>query len=127
MSPGLCRTVASILLSFRLVSGAIVGVADMFQPVDGLAVLDLLDSDVGHRGVGRRAVPVFFARRDPDDVAGANLLDRAAVTPNAAEAGDDDQRLPERMGVPGGAGARLEGHLRALYPRGVEGVEERID
>lgn len=82
---------------------------------------------MGHGGFGRRPVPVLFAGREPDDIAGAYLLDGSALALHAATAGDDDQSLPERMRVPGGAGARLEGDLRALHPRGIEGIEERID
>ena len=58
-------------------------------------------------------MPVLLARREPDDVAGADLLDRAALALHAAEAGGDEQRLAERVRVPRGAGARLEGDGRA--------------
>ena len=78
----------------------------------GLAVELFLDGDVGH-GRGRRgAVPVLLARREPDDIAGPDLLDRAALALDPAAAGRDDQRLAERMRVPGGAGAGLEGDAR---------------
>ena len=61
------------------------------------------------RGGGRGAVPMVFAGREPDDVAGADFLDGSALALRAAAAGGDDQRLAERVGVPGGAGAGLEG------------------
>ena len=58
-------------------------------------------------------VPVLLARGEPDDVAGAELLDRAAAGRRARpEARRDDEGLAERMGVPGGARARLEGDAR---------------
>ena len=60
-------------------------VGHLLHPVDGFAVLDLLDGDMGHRGGRRRAVPVLFARREPDDVAGPDFLDRAALALRAAE------------------------------------------
>ena len=66
---------------------------DLLQPVDGFAVEPLLNGDVRHRGGRRRAVPVLFARREPDDVAGANLLDRAAPSLRQSAAGGDDERL----------------------------------
>ena len=55
--------------------------------------------------VGAGAVPVLLARREPDHVAGPDLLDRPA--PAAAtqpQPGRDDQRLAERVGVPGASG-----------------------
>ena len=48
-------------------------------------------------------MPMPFAGREPDDVAGADLLDRPAVPLNASTARRDDQRLPEWVRVPGGA------------------------
>ncbi len=58
-------------------------------------------------------VPMPRAGREPDDIAGTNFFDRLALALHPAEAGRDDQRLPERMGMPGGTGARLEGDAAA--------------
>ena len=66
-----------------------------------------------HGGRRRGAVPVLLAGRKPDDVAGPDFLDRAALALRPAAAGGDDQGLAERMGVPGGAGAGLEGDAGA--------------
>src|SRR5918912_1425831 len=82
---------------------------DVLQPVNGLAVERLLDGDVLHRRVGRRAVPVPLAGREPHHVAGADLLDRAALALHETAAEEHDQRLPERVRVPRRAGAQLEG------------------
>src|SRR3954471_7150620 len=83
-------------------------VAHVLQPVDDLAVERLLDGDVGH-GRGRGGpVPVLLARREPDHVAGPDLLDRPAPAPHPAAAGRDDERLAQRVGVPRGPGAGLE-------------------
>ena len=61
-------------------------------------------------GRGRRgAVPVLLARLEPDHVARPDLLDRPALALDPAAARRHDQRLAERVGVPGRARARLEG------------------
>jgi hypothetical protein len=55
-------------------------------------------------------MPVLLARRKPDDITGTDFLDRAAIALRAAEPGDDDQRLPEWMSVPGCTRAGLKGY-----------------
>src|SRR5208337_766664 len=84
-------------------------VRDLLHPSDSRVVLHFGNGDMGHRAVGRRAVPVLLARLEPDDVAGPDLLDRAALPLRAPETGGDKQRLPERVRMPRGARARLEG------------------
>ena len=69
-----------------LLSRPILLVADLLHPFDRLAVERLLDGDMGHGGGRRGAVPVLLARREDDDVAGANLLDRAALALRPAAA-----------------------------------------
>ena len=54
-------------------------------------------------------MPVLFARSKEHDVTGPNRLDRPPVTLHASEPGQDQDGLPERMGVPGRPRARLEG------------------
>src|SRR5690349_5444498 len=93
-------------------------VADFLQPVDVLAASGFLHGDVGHRRSRRGTVPMLQSRRKPDHVAGPDLLDRAALTLHPPEPGSDNQRLPERMRVPSGAGARLERDLGAADPSG---------
>ena len=53
-------------------------VADLFHPVDDLAVELLLNGDMRHRRRRRGAVPMLLAGREPDHVAGPDFLDRAA-------------------------------------------------
>jgi len=53
-------------------------------------------------------VPVAAVRLAEDDVAGGDGLLRLALALVPAGAGDDDQSLAERVGVPRGAGARFE-------------------
>ena len=69
----------------------------------------------------------FSHRLEPDDVAGVDVLDRPAQTLDAAEAGGDDQHLPQGMGVPGGTSARLEGDGVAGRPGRRDDRIERID
>lgn len=108
-------------------SAAILRVADMFEPVDGLAVQHLLDRDMGHGGGRRGAVPVLFIGREPDHVAGPDLLHRSALALDQAAAGGHHQRLAKGMGVPGGAGAGLERDARACDPRRGGRGEQRVD
>src|SRR5581483_11206905 len=113
MVPCICALVSSCrLTSFVLIVGHV------FEPLDGLAIELLLHGDVGHRGGRRRAVPVLFTRREPDDVARPDVFDRAAPALRASRAGGHDQGLTERMRVPRGARAGLEGDRRGCRPRG---------
>ncbi len=66
---------------------------DFFHPIGGLAVEHLDDGDVGHGRGGCGAVPMFFARREPDDVTRANFLDRSSPTLHPAAAAGHDERL----------------------------------
>jgi Tripartite tricarboxylate transporter family receptor len=93
----------------RGLAGAIVPLGDMLHPGDRRAVQLFLDRDVTHGGGGGRAMPVPLARPEPDHVAGANLLQRPALALRPATTCGDDQRLAERMRVPGGARAGLKG------------------
>ena len=100
---------------------------DVFQPVHGFAVEGFGDGDVGEGGGGGGAVPVFFAGREPDDVAGVDGFHGAAEALDAAGAGGDDEGLAEGMGVPGGAGAGLKGDDGAADAGGVAAFEGRVD
>src|SRR3954470_2608234 len=83
-------------------------ITDLLHPVHGLAVELFLNGDVRHRRGRGRAMPVLLVRWEPHHVSRPDLLDRAAVALGKAEAGCDDQRLPERMGVPRRARAGFE-------------------
>ena len=84
-------------------SALILLVADLFQPVHGPAIQLFLDGDVRQGGGRRGAVPMFLAGRKPDDVAGPDFFNRPAPALCASAASGDDERLAQRMGVPGGA------------------------
>src|SRR3954469_11605006 len=102
-------------------------VGDVFEPIHRLAIELLLHGDVRHRRRWRRAVPVLFARGEPHDITGPNLFNGSAPALDAAGPGGHDQRLAERMGVPGGARAWLECHGRTRSSGGSGGLKQRID
>src|SRR5437868_735567 len=106
-----------------LSSLAILLVTDLFHPVHGFAFEGLLDGDVGHRGRRGGTVPVLFAGWQPDDVAGADFFDGSAPALDPAAASGHDESLAQRVGVPGGASAGLEGNNRAGDARGVGSLE----
>ena len=87
--------------------GQIFLIAYLFQPLDDLAVERLLNCDVAHAGCRRRPVPMFFAGRAHDDIAGADFRLRTAPTLHPAAASGNDQPLAQRVGMPRGAGARV--------------------
>jgi hypothetical protein len=62
-------------------------------------------------------VPVLFTRRNPDDIAWPDLLYRSALGLKQADAGDDIQRLAERMRMPIGTCTRFEGNACRDDPR----------
>src|SRR5215218_7963598 len=92
--------------------------------VDAVAVL--VQGEVDEPARRRPAMPMLLVRRDPDRVAGADLLDRAVPCLHPPDAGDDVQRLSERMGVPGGARAGLERHPHRLHPRRLGSFDDRV-
>src|SRR3981081_2237683 len=108
-------------------SSPVLFVADLFHPIDVLAVQRFLNSDVRHRRRRRCAMPMLQATRKPDYIAGPNFLDRAALTLNPAQARDDDQCLAERMRMPGGAGARLECDAATADTRRIRRLEQGVD
>src|SRR3954463_5430026 len=83
-------------------------VADLLHPLDRLAVERLLDGDVRHPRRRSRAVPVPLFRRAPDHVARTYLDLRPALALHPPAPLCDNERLPERVPVPGRARARLE-------------------
>src|SRR2546423_13027195 len=80
-------------------SAAILLVADLFHPVDVVAVERFRNCDMRHRSNRRRAVPVLLTGGKPNDIARTNFLDRSILALNPAKAGRDDEGLTERMGV----------------------------
>src|SRR5207244_5259830 len=59
-----------------------------------------LNSNMGNTRAGRSSVPVFHARRNPDDVTLPHFPDLTAPLLNPARTSRNDQSLPQRMAVP---------------------------
>src|SRR5437867_13438578 len=87
-----CKTLDSLQVLF---------VSDLFRPIDKLAVELFLNRDVRHGCSRRSPMPVLLAGWDPHHVTGPNLLDRSAFTLDPATARRYDERLTERVRVPG--------------------------
>src|SRR5579863_3037131 len=102
-------------------------VTDMFHPVHGSAVQSLLDGDMTHRRRRRCTVPLLLTGLEPYRIARTDAFDRLAVALYSSGAGDDDQRLPQRVRVPGRARPRFEGDDRAGHSRRRAALERRID
>ncbi len=60
--------------------------ADVFQPVDHLAVLLFLNGDVRHRRGCSGTMPVLLPGREPNHISGPNLLDWTSPVLRAAAA-----------------------------------------
>src|SRR6476469_9278480 len=95
----------------------IFGVGDVLHPGHVTSVQRFLPRDVRH-AVGRRgAMPMFFARWNPYDVAGPDLAHRTSLGLGPADARDDIQRLAQGMRMPSRARAGLEGYAGRDNPR----------
>jgi hypothetical protein len=60
---------------------------------------------------------MFFMRRNPHRIAGADFPDRATLGLHPSDAMNDKKRLSERMGVPRRTRARLECDACGIDPR----------
>ena len=72
-------------------------------------------------------MPVLLVWWKPDDVARTDFFDRPAFGLRPAKAGRDNQGLAERMGVPCGTGARLEGDVTAAHTWRIANLEHGVD
>src|ERR1700716_1701073 len=84
---------------------AVLPVADLFQPIDGFAIFGLLNGDMCHASSGCGAVPLL----------------------HAPGLGGNDQRLAQRMGLPGRTSSRLEGYVGARGLQDVVRGKERVN
>ena len=89
----------------RLAERLVFLVGDLFAPVGGRLIAGVLgEGEVDHESVWGGAVPVLLVGLKEDAIAGADLFDRPAAALTAADAFGDEDRLAERVGVPGGSG-----------------------
>ena len=79
-----------------------------------------------HGGRRCRAMPMLLAGRKPDDVAGTDFFDWPTFGLRPAKPGRDDEGLTERMGVPRGAGAGLEGDVATADACRVAHLKHRV-
>lgn len=110
-----------------LLSGSVLVISNLFEPIHNFSVELLLNGDMGHGRCESGAMPVLFAGGKPDHISGTDFFDRSAFALSPAVAGSDDQGLTERVGVPCGPRARLEGDACTLNKRWIWCLEERID
>lgn len=99
----------------------------MFHPLSSFAIQPLHNGDVGHGSDWRSAMPVFLPWRSPDHVSRANFLNPATPLLNSAVASRDDQRLAQRVGVPGAPGAGLEGYTGCLDARWIGRLDQGVN
>src|SRR5262249_16683714 len=78
------------------------------------------------QAIGRSAVPVHRIRWDVDRIARVQHLRLLALEADAADAGQTEERLTNRVGVPRGACSRRERNNRASETRGRLGGDHRI-
>src|SRR6266567_2172924 len=107
--------------------GLVLFVADLFHPVNRLAVEPLLNGDVCHGGGGCGPMPMFLLRWEPNHVPRTNVLDGATPALDPARACRHNQRLAQRVGVPGGPSARLEGDTGAAHACRIRCLEEGVN
>ena len=86
-----------MFLLFGRRCGQIFLIADLFQPIDDLSVERFLNGDVAHPRRCSRLVPMFFAGRTHDHIAGADFPLRSVPTPHPAAAGGDDEFLADTL------------------------------
>src|SRR5450755_2337633 len=101
-------------------------VGHLLHPGRVISIQRFLHRDVDH-AIGRRAaVPMLFARRNPDDVAGLDLVYRPALALDPADAGDHIERLAKGVRMPGRPRAWLKGYAGRDNPRRGLGGNDRI-
>lgn len=101
-------------------------IGHVFQPVDDLSILLLLDGDMRHGFIRHHAVPVLLARREPDYVPG-RICSISPFALHEATAARHDQDVAQRVSVPRGASTGFERDAGHSRPGLLVRVEERIE
>src|SRR6478735_3692681 len=89
-------------------SPVILFVADLLHPVHKFAIQRLLNGNVRQGGFRGGTMPMLFAGREPDNIAGMYFFDRTAFALHPATARGHDEGLAQRVRVPGCASAGLK-------------------
>jgi hypothetical protein len=119
--PDATMTIRSTKLS------AVLLIAHLLHPIHSDAVEFLLNGDVRHRGCDCRPMPVLFAGREPNHIAGTDFLNWSAFALRPAAAGRHDQRLTERVRMPRGTRTRLERDAGPGNTRWFRDINQRIN
>src|ERR1700726_3220253 len=105
----------------------VLSVADVRAPGGALPLLaGFRQRQMRKQAIGRGPVPVHRIRRDVDRIARVQHLRLLAFEADAADAGQTEERLPNRVGVPRGACARRERDDRTAKARRRLGGDHRI-
>src|SRR5260221_1016043 len=75
-------------------------VADLFHPVDDLAVELFLNGNMRHGRGSRGTMPMLLAWREPDHIAGVDLLNGTALPLDPTPTARAHQVPAERIGLP---------------------------
>src|SRR6516225_10445187 len=124
------RAITFILSSRRsgdLWSIAVLLVGHLLHPLHGFAIEFFLYRNVCHRSIWCSAVPVLHPRRNPDNIALSNLLDRTSPLLNPACALRHDQDLTERMRMPCAARTGLERNFPATCARWIASRKQLLN
>src|SRR6185503_13027931 len=93
---------------------------------DVLATLVLLHGNMLERVLRCRSVPMFFTRRNPDCVAGADFTYRTSPGLHTTNPRRDKKSLSEWMRMPSRAGARFKTHPRGSDSGRIGCLDDRI-
>src|SRR5271166_3927250 len=107
--------------------GLVLFVAYLLHPVDRLAVEIFQNRDVSHGSGRSRTVPMLFAGRTPDYIAGPDFFLGSTPTLRPAASGGHDQGLPQRMCMPRRARAGFERDTHAEPACRLGCLEQRVD
>ena len=99
----------------------------MLHPIHHLPIQPLLHRDMRHPGRSAGPMPMLFSRRKPNHIPRPNLLHRPTFTTNPTTTSRNNQRLPQRMRMPGRPCSRLKRDARPGHQRRIWRRKQRIN
>lgn len=102
-------------------------VANLFHPLDNLAVELFLKRNVRHFCRGSSTMPVLYAGRNPDDIAFVDLLNLSTLFLHPASTGGYSQGLAERMRVPRSPRTQFKTNSCSSNTRWLDYGQKRFD